>query len=60
MKVTETVLYRTLAPKIRKQDRKEFARMLSIALESADRSDRYYKYDASTEIIEAFDWENSP
>ena len=60
MKATETLLYKALAPKIRRQDRKEFARMLELALKSADRSDSYYKYDASTEIIDAFDWEKSP
>lgn len=52
--IKKTRLYRTLAPKIRKQDREEFARMLALVPEKARQ-----KMDADS-VLHAFVWDETP
>lgn len=54
--VTTTPFYQALAPRIRKQDRKEFARMLQMV---EDRGLVYEQW-TRTSLAEAFNWLGSP
>lgn len=58
MKATETLLYKALAPKIRRQDRKEFARMLGMAIEAGARP--HHLGGAARDLYSAFSWSRSP
>lgn len=52
--IKKTRLYRTLAPKIRKQDREEFARMLAMV------PLRAWPNFGETVLSRAFFWDNTP
>lgn len=56
MKATETLLYKALAPKIRRQDRKEFARMLQMVVNSPIA----VRWDDCELLGGAFLWRASP
>lgn len=55
----ETLLYKAVAPKIRRQDRKEFARMLQLAFD-AQIAPWLWGLGDEDSIYHAFDWAQTP
>lgn len=55
MDIRRTTIYRSIAPRVRKQDRRELARMLKLAREAGCNFD-----PDATEVISALVWSESP
>lgn len=54
MNVLETPIYKAIAPRVRKQDRKELARMLGMVI------DEGLYNDGETTLMCAFTWARTP
>lgn len=58
MNVKNTPIYRAIAPRVRKQDRAELAKMLGLAIESI--ANTHHPYRSESELPMAFAWSETP